>query len=70
MYPGQFPQIKLNLFNVVLVVDLSQTSALTFIAGPVANIIDRTFPFRFGLVTMTESKDGMQKLSPRVLNDG
>ena len=32
MYPGQFPALKFNLFNVVLAVDISQTSSANFIA--------------------------------------
>ncbi|KAF9461692.1 glycosyltransferase family 24 protein, partial [Collybia nuda] len=58
VYPGQFPNVKLNLYNIVLVVDLSQTSSLTFIGGPVANIIDRNFPLRFGVVPIAESEEG------------
>ena len=35
-------------------------SSLNVIAGPVANIIDRGFPFRFGLVPQTETLEGAQ----------
>jgi UDP-glucose:glycoprotein glucosyltransferase len=58
MYPGQFHQIKLNLFNVVLAVDLSQTSSLNFMGGAVSTIIGRGFPFRFGVVPVVETEDG------------
>ena len=58
MYPGQFPNVKVNLFNVVLVLDLSQTSALNFITGSVSSIINRNFPFRFGVVPIIETEDG------------
>lgn len=50
--------MKLNLFNVVLVLDLSQTTSLSFIAGPVANIINRGFPLRFGVVPISETNEG------------
>ncbi|KAK0452361.1 UDP-glucose:glycoprotein glucosyltransferase-domain-containing protein [Armillaria borealis] len=60
LYPGQFHNIKLNIFNIVLVLDLSQTNALTFIGGAVANIIERSFPFRFGIVPSIESEDGLK----------
>ncbi|KAK0458728.1 UDP-glucose:glycoprotein glucosyltransferase-domain-containing protein, partial [Desarmillaria tabescens] len=60
LYPGQFHNIKRNIFNVVLVLDLSQTNALTFIGGAVANIIERSFPFRFGIVPSIESEDGLK----------
>lgn len=59
MYPGQFPNIKKNLFNVVLAVDLSQSSTLNFIAGAVNNIINRSFPIRFGIMPIVETEDGM-----------
>lgn len=58
MYPGQFPNIKKNLFNVVLSVDMSQSSTLNFLAGAVNNIINRSFPIRFGIVPIIESEDG------------
>lgn len=58
MYPGQFPNVKRNLFNIVLVLDLSQTTSLNFIAGPMANILNRSFPLRFGLVPIVETGDG------------
>lgn len=58
MYPGQFPNVKLNLFNIVLVVDLSQTSSINFIAGAVNMIIQRGFPFRFGVVPLVETEQG------------
>lgn len=58
LYPGQFHHIKLNLLNVVLVLDLSQLSSLNFVANVVSNIINRGFPFRFGVVPMVESEDG------------
>ncbi|KIP02024.1 glycosyltransferase family 24 protein [Phlebiopsis gigantea 11061_1 CR5-6] len=58
LYPGQLPSLRLNMYNVVLVLDLSQTSALNFIAGAVAPLISRGFPFRFGLVPAVETADG------------
>ena len=58
MYPGQFPSIKGNLFNVVLALDLSQTANLHFIVGPMSNILERNIPFRFGVVPIAETEDG------------
>jgi UDP-glucose:glycoprotein glucosyltransferase len=58
LYPGQFHNIKHNLFNIVLAIDLSQTTSLNFIAGAVASIIDGNFPFRFGVVPLIETEDG------------
>jgi len=58
MYPGQLPSVKLNLFNVIIALDLSQTSSLNFLTGAVFNIIDRNFPVRFGLVPIVETEEG------------
>ncbi|KAJ7651981.1 glycosyltransferase family 24 protein [Mycena polygramma] len=58
VYPGQFHNIKLNMFNIVLVLDLSQPASLNTITGAVASIINRNFPFRFGIVPLAETEDG------------
>ncbi|KIM46645.1 glycosyltransferase family 24 protein [Hebeloma cylindrosporum] len=58
IYPGAMPSVKANLFNVVLILDLSQMPALNFISGPMQNIISREFPLRFGLVPVAETQDG------------
>ncbi|RDB27081.1 UDP-glucose:glycoprotein glucosyltransferase [Hypsizygus marmoreus] len=52
------PNIRLNLFNVVLVLDLSQVSSLTFITGPMADIIEKNISLRFGVVPITETEEG------------
>ncbi|KAF7307809.1 hypothetical protein MKEN_01141000 [Mycena kentingensis (nom. inval.)] len=57
LYPGQFHNVKLNLFNVVLVLDLSQPTSLNMLSM-VANIINRNFPFRFGVVPLSETEEG------------
>ncbi|KAI0715904.1 glycosyltransferase family 24 protein [Cerioporus squamosus] len=58
MYPGQFPTLKRNLFNVVLVVDLSQLSSIDFIASTVQALINRGMPFRWGVAPLVETEDG------------
>jgi len=60
MYPGQFPSVKLNMFNIVLLLDLSQATSINFIASPVSNIIERNFAFRFGVVPIVETEDGLK----------
>jgi UDP-glucose:glycoprotein glucosyltransferase len=57
LYPGQFPMIKHNMFNTVLVMDLSQTSNVYLITTAVANVINRGLPFRFGIVPLIEDED-------------
>ncbi|KAF4586958.1 hypothetical protein EYR40_010976 [Pleurotus pulmonarius] len=65
-YPGMFHNIKLNIYNVILVVDLSQPTALSFITGPVSNIIERNFPFRFGIVPILETENGQRMKMAKV----
>lgn len=62
MFPGSLPGIKANLFNVILVLDLSYTSSLNFISGPMSNILNRDLPLRFGVVPQIESADGASLL--------
>ncbi|KAH7098875.1 UDP-glucose:glycoprotein glucosyltransferase-domain-containing protein [Auriculariales sp. MPI-PUGE-AT-0066] len=57
MFPGQFPRVKYNLWNVVLFVDLSRTDSTQLVAGSIGNIIHRGFPFRFGIVPSVETED-------------
>lgn len=58
LYPGQLPSLRLNLFNVVLVLDLGAPNGLGFVANAVVPLIARGFPFRFGVVPAVESEDG------------
>jgi hypothetical protein len=66
-----FPTVRLNLFNVVLTLDLSQTSSFTFMAGPMANMIERGIPLRFGLVPIVEGSEGkkMARLFYHLMKD-
>lgn len=48
-YPGQFPQVARNLFNAVLVLDLSSKAACAFLADDLWPLIGR-IPLRWGLV--------------------
>lgn len=57
MYPGQFPRVRQNLWNIVLAVDLSKASSLQFLTQSVVNIIQRNFPFRWGVVPLVDSDD-------------
>ncbi|KAF7297231.1 hypothetical protein MIND_00956200 [Mycena indigotica] len=59
LYPGQFHSLKLNLFNIVLVLDLSESSTLDMLTS-ISNIINRGLPFRFGVVPLTETEDGLR----------
>ncbi|KAF8994665.1 UDP-glucose:glycoprotein glucosyltransferase-domain-containing protein, partial [Cyathus striatus] len=57
VYPGTLPSIRLNLFNLILVMDLSKTESVNFLAGPVASIMEHSLPFRFGFVPSWEAYD-------------
>jgi UDP-glucose:glycoprotein glucosyltransferase len=52
LYPGQLHAIRLNMWNVILVLDLSQAVALETITSAVATMIQRGVPIRFGIVPM------------------
>jgi UDP-glucose:glycoprotein glucosyltransferase len=56
-YPGQVPVVRMNLVNIVLVVDLSQSSSMSLLTGTVSVIIMRGFPIRFGIVPLFEFED-------------
>ena len=55
---GQLPGVRFNLFNLVLAVDLSQTSSLNFLAATVQTLINRGTPFRWGVAPLVETEDG------------
>ncbi len=56
-YPGQFPSIALNLFNIILAVDMSDRHTLTWIYNHVSNLINRKFTFRWGLVPLVDTPE-------------
>ncbi|KAL0959808.1 hypothetical protein HGRIS_011489 [Hohenbuehelia grisea] len=56
--PWGFHSIKRNLFNVIFVLDFSQTLSLNFLVQRVFAIIESSFPVRFGVVPFLESEDG------------
>ena len=41
MWPGQFPQLSLNLFNVIMVLDLSRRESCTFLAESIGPSVGR-----------------------------
>jgi UDP-glucose:glycoprotein glucosyltransferase len=64
VYPGSIPSIGLNIFNVVVVLDLADTSSLQFVSDTVSTYISRGFPIRFGIVpavTTAPSQDDLCK---------
>jgi UDP-glucose:glycoprotein glucosyltransferase len=60
LYPGQAPTIRRNMYNVVVVFDLSRPSSLRFITNTLSMLIDRLFPVRFGIVPIVETEDSVK----------
>lgn len=56
LYPGQLHTIRLNMWNVILVLDLSQAISLETISSTVATMIQRGVPIHFGVVPMFDPK--------------
>jgi UDP-glucose:glycoprotein glucosyltransferase len=57
MYPGQAPTIRRNLFNVMVVLDLSRPESLHF---TISMLVDRSYPTRIGFVPIVETEDSMK----------
>lgn len=55
LYPGQLHTLRLNIWHVVLVLDLSQGTALETAANAIGTMIQRGLPLRFGIVPMYDS---------------
>jgi Na+-driven multidrug efflux pump len=60
LYPGQAPTIRRNMYNVVVVFDLSRPSSLRFITNSLSMLIDRLFPVRFGIVPIVETEGSVK----------
>ncbi|KAG8807237.1 hypothetical protein FRC17_004564 [Serendipita sp. 399] len=57
IYPGSFHSIRLNLWNIILAVDLSNRESLIWIFQHVSNIIERKFPFRWGIIPLVDTPE-------------
>jgi UDP-glucose:glycoprotein glucosyltransferase len=60
MHPREFHSIKKNIFNIVTVLDLTNTHNLGFVSASVMNLINRGYPFRFGFVPIIETEDSLK----------
>ena len=56
MWPGQLPQIRRNIHNVVLPVDLSDLKDMELVVEHMLAFVKRLIPVRFGLVPVTHSE--------------
>lgn len=55
LYPGQLHSIARNLYNVIIVTDLSSRRGLELVSGEVSMFIRRGIPIRFGIVAAGQS---------------
>jgi len=60
MHPREFHSIKRNIFNIVSMFDLTNTNTLGFVSSSVMNLINRGYPFRFGLVPIVETEGSLK----------
>jgi UDP-glucose:glycoprotein glucosyltransferase len=57
LYPGQFPSVALNLYNLILAVDMSNRHTLVWIYQHAWNLITRKFTFRWGIVPLVDTPE-------------
>ncbi|KAI9511020.1 UDP-glucose:glycoprotein glucosyltransferase-domain-containing protein [Russula earlei] len=60
LYPGQAPNVRLNMYNVVFVLDLARSSSLHFITNTLSMLIDRSYPVRFGIIPIIETEESVK----------
>jgi UDP-glucose:glycoprotein glucosyltransferase len=60
--PGSLPQLRRNLFNVVLSLDLSTVDGLQTLVGPINSFVQRGLGLRFGVVDVLEGEYDPGKL--------
>ena len=63
-YPGQLAQLRRNLFNIIFVLDLSQTSSHMLITEYIMAFVQRSMPLRMGLVPLLSSDEDTDSPSP------
>ena len=60
MHPREFHSIRRNIFNVITVLDITNPNALGFVSVTLMNLINRGYPFRFGLVPIIETENSLK----------
>ena len=60
MHPREFHSIKKNIFNVITVLDITNLNNLGFVSVTLMNLINRGYPFRFGLVPVIETEASLK----------
>ncbi|KAI2634577.1 UDP-glucose:glycoprotein glucosyltransferase [Xylaria nigripes] len=64
-YMGQMPQVRRDMFNLVVPVDLSSSDDISLVLEKLQGLVKRAFPVRFGLVPLarTEKSEERAKLA-------
>ncbi|ELR08264.1 hypothetical protein GMDG_03065 [Pseudogymnoascus destructans 20631-21] len=60
-YPGQLPQVRKDLFNLVFPVDLSNIEDVELVVTQLSGFVKRALPLRFGLVPLTNSNAALEQ---------
>ncbi|KAJ9134780.1 UDP-glucose [Pleurostoma richardsiae] len=55
--PGQLPQIRRDIFNLVFPVDLSKPDDILLVVGQLQDFVKRKLPVRFGIVPLVTNKE-------------
>ena len=55
-YPGQLPQVRRDIFNLVVPVDLSLVGDVELVIEQLFSFVKRKLPLRFGLVMLTPTE--------------
>lgn len=59
--PGQLPQVRRDIFNLIVPVDFSKLSDLQLIVDQLLSFVKRMIPIRFGLVPLTPTGEAIEQ---------
>jgi UDP-glucose:glycoprotein glucosyltransferase len=62
MFPGQLPNVRRDIHNVVIPVDLTNPDDIRLVVDYVLVFIKRAVPVRFGLVPTVNSRSSVAQL--------
>ncbi|KAI0535013.1 UDP-glucose:glycoprotein glucosyltransferase [Xylaria digitata] len=60
-YMGQIPQIRRDMFNLVVPVDFSNADDVSLVVERLQGLVKRALPLRFGLVPLTPTKKAAER---------
>ncbi|KAI8890404.1 glycosyltransferase family 24 protein [Backusella circina FSU 941] len=56
-YPGQLHTIRKNIYNLLMIEDLSRVNSLSRVILEIRNMVGRNIPIRFGMVGLVDDSD-------------